>query len=184
MSASKLGSAIRNRRREVGLSLRELGRAAGVAPASLSAIERDSSSPTLATLHKILRALGTDFAEFFTSNASADSSPVFLGEEMKAIEDAHRKYQLLLPKRADIGFEMLHERIAPSETETAWEAHDCDFAGVLLRGGPARLELDSGEHWPVRKGDAFYIKAGQKHRLCVTSKRTVELITVWYPPRY
>ena len=184
MVPAELGQALRRRRREVGLALRELARVAEISAASLSAIENGRNSPTLATLHKILRALGTDFAEFFSDSASQVEALVFRAEEMKRLEDEHRQYRLLLPKRADIRFEVLHETIAPSETESDWETHDCDFAGVLLSGGPTRLETEHSGSWHVRDGDAFYVKAGEKHRLCVTGSDPVELITVWHPPRY
>lgn len=65
MEPKDLGRGIRNLRIESGIGLRQLSRMADISPASLTAIEKGQSSPVLATLHKVLKALGTDFAEFF-----------------------------------------------------------------------------------------------------------------------
>lgn len=183
MGPGELGENIRRLRREAGLGLRELSRASEISAATLSAIEQGRSSPTLANLHKILRALGTNFAAFFAEGPAGEDCPVFSAKSMKTFRDAHRRYTLLLPKRADVRFEALHEVLLPTEKASAWETHDCDLGGIVLSGGPGVLQMEGAGEWPVRKGDAFYVKAGQRHRLCVKGRR-LELITIWYPPRY
>ena len=184
MGYDDLGRRIRVLRQTARMSLRELSRSAGMSTASVSAIENDKSSPTLATLHKVLRALGTDFAEFFASPAADSAKPVFEPVAMPVVKDAHRQYAILLPKRSDIKFEMLLETLAPNERRTDWETHDCDLGGVLLSGGPLRLDVEEQGEWVCRKGHAFYLKAGQRHRAVNIGKRPAKLVTVWYPPQY
>ena len=183
MDPKKLGQSIRRLRTEANIGLRALSRMANISPASLTAIEKGDTSPTLATLHKVLKALGTDFASFFAS-AREPENPVFAAGDMHSVSGAHREYLFLLPKRQNMRFEMVHETIAPTESETEWEVHDCDLGGVLLSGGPARLEIEAAGQWMLRKGDAFYIKAGAKHRLVNLGKRVLKQITVMDPPRY
>jgi len=170
-------------RKERGIGLRELSRMSGLSPSSLSAIEKGQSSPTLATLHKVLKALGTDFAEFF-SNSDLDKSPVFRAGDMRTIEDKHRKYVLLFPKREDMRFEMVYETIFPTEKESEWEIHDFDIGGVVLEGGPVRFEIEKEGEWVMKKGDGFYVKAGLKHRATNQGDRPLNLIMVAAPPRY
>jgi transcriptional regulator with XRE-family HTH domain len=184
MEPKKLGRTIRRLRTEAGIGLRQLCRLADISPASLTAIEKGASSPTLATLHKVLKALGTDFAEFFANSAKNTQTPVFSSNEMHSIADKHREYIFLLPKRPDMRFEIIHETIAPSESKSEWEVHDCDVGGVILSGGPARLEIEGEGQWSLRQGDSFYIKAGYKHRLTNLGKRAIKQITVMDPPRY
>jgi transcriptional regulator with XRE-family HTH domain len=116
MEPKESGRTIRRLRTEAGIGLRQLCRLADLSPASLTAIEKGNSSPTLATLHKVLRALGTDFAEFFASSAEDAESPVFSSKEMHSVADKHREYVFLLPKRQDMRFEIIHETIAASES--------------------------------------------------------------------
>jgi len=95
-----LGAAVRRLRTDAGVGLRQLSRLAEVSAASLTAIEKDKSSPTLATLHKILKSLGTNFADFFANSRVSSDKPVFSGKQMRHITDGHREYAFLLPKRA------------------------------------------------------------------------------------
>jgi len=64
-SLDNLGSTLKKLRTEKGIGLRQLSRQANISPASLLAIEKGTSSPTLATLGKILNELGIDGREFF-----------------------------------------------------------------------------------------------------------------------
>lgn len=184
MVPKELGRTLRRLRTEAGIGLRQLCRLADISPASLTAIEKGDSSPTLATLHKVLKALGTDFAEFFADSTENRRMPVFPSKEMHSVSDKHREYIFLLPKRRDVRFEMVHETIAASESKSEWEVHDCDVGGVILSGGPARLEVEGQGQWSLRQGDSFYIKAGFKHRLTNLGKRAIKQITVMDPPRY
>ena len=184
MNLKEIGKPIRRLRAEANIGLRELSRLADISPASLMAIEKGNSSPTLATLHKVLKALGTDFAEFFTGSADKPLEPVFPSKEMHSVEDEHRKYMFLLPKRQGMRFEMVHETIAHTEKESEWEIHDCDVGGVILSGGPARLEIEGLGQWILKRGDAFYIKASLKHRVINLGKNALKQITIMDPPRY
>lgn len=184
METKSPGQSIRRLRTGANIGLRELSRLADISPASLTAIEKDRSSPTLATLHKILKALGTNFAEFFANSNGPMQAPVFARKEMHSAADKHRQYVFLTPVREDMKFQMVHETIAATEAQAEWEAHECDVGGVILSGGPGRLEIDKEGEWVVRKGDSFYIKAGQKHRLVNLGKRPIKQITVMDPPRY
>lgn len=184
MSPQELSSHLTRLRKRARISLRELSRVAGMSPASLSAIEKGQSSPTLATLHKVLKALGTDFAEFFADAPKGERAPVFPAAEMRTINDAHREYSLLFPRRRDLRFEMIHETISPSKAGSEWETHDFDLGGVVLEGGPARIEIDGQGEWRLSEGDAFYITAGLRHRATNLGDRPLRLITVADPPRY
>lgn len=184
MELTDLGKAIQDLRTQKGIGLRALARMTEMSPASIVAIEKGSSSPNLATLHKILKALGTTFAEFFVKSSDQTQLPVFTAKDMRSISDGNRKYTFLLPKSVDMKFEMVHETIAPSGGQSDWEEHDCDLGGVILSGGPARLEIEDQGQWTLRKGDSFYIKTGSKHRLMNMGKRPIKQITVMDPPRY
>lgn len=155
-----------------------------VSAASLVAIEKGTSSPTLFTLSKILRALGTDFLELFAEASGRQSPPVFPARDMHGVSDEFRKYIFLLPRRRHIKFEMVREMISPEEGTSEWDVHDADMGGVVLSGGPRVLEIEGVGKSTLRKGDSFYLNAGMKHRLINTGKQPMSLITVFYPPRF
>lgn len=71
-----VGSRIRQRREELGLSLREVSARSGLSLNAISRIERGDNSPTVATLHLIAGALGVSITEFFA--AEPEQSVVYV----------------------------------------------------------------------------------------------------------
>ncbi|MGX6448752.1 helix-turn-helix domain-containing protein, partial [Patulibacter sp. S7RM1-6] len=61
--AENVGANLRRLRLMRGLSLVELGRAAGVAKGTLTALEGGRGNPTVETLHALSRALGSSIAD-------------------------------------------------------------------------------------------------------------------------
>jgi len=183
MEAQEVGRALKHLRANSKMSLRELGRMANISPASLVAIEKGHSSPNLATLHKILKSMNASFAGFFADSGEGDRSPVFARGQMAGAADKHREYRFLFPRRGDIKFQMVHETIAPSETDSDWEVHDFDVGGLIL-SGRARLEISGRGQWNLKKGSAFYVCAGSRHRLINVGSSQIKQVTVAYPPRY
>jgi len=184
MKPDRLTAHLAILRKQRNLSLRELARLAGVAPASLSAIEKGLSSPTLATLHKLLQALGTDFASFVADLEEAPESPVFHAAQMKTLSDRKRDYTFMFPSRADVRMQMVSETIRAGERQAEWETHQCDVGAMLLSGGPLRVEIDGVGDWLVQQGDAFYVREGQRHRAANVGTAEARLVTAMVPPRY
>jgi transcriptional regulator with XRE-family HTH domain len=60
--AERLANRLRNARKSKGLSLEAMAKLSGVSRSMLSQIERGESSPTVATLWSLTRALQVDFA--------------------------------------------------------------------------------------------------------------------------
>ncbi|HVI91101.1 MAG TPA: cupin domain-containing protein [Dongiaceae bacterium] len=63
-----IGGMIRQRRKELSLTLEAVASASGVAISFLSEIERDQSSPSVATLIKLCTVLGIPVGSLFQSN--------------------------------------------------------------------------------------------------------------------
>ncbi len=184
MEKDIIGQSLADLRKKKKIGLRQLARMAQVSPASLVAIEKGTTSPTLATLNKILKAMDSNFNEFFSDQLPDPQIPVFHANTMRSLNDAHREYTLLFPKRAGMRFEMVLETISHSEENVEWETHDCDLGGVVLSGQQATLEIADMGKWNLAKGDAYYIPAGSKHRLVNSGKRPLKQITVVSPPKY
>ena len=71
-----LGSRVRALRRQRGLTLQQLADDAGLSRRALNAIELGTANPSLITVDKVARALGTDFARLATTPADAALSTV------------------------------------------------------------------------------------------------------------
>ena len=61
----EIGRKIKARRQSLGLTQSELADRAELSKGFISQLERDLTSPSIATLMDILECLGTDLREFF-----------------------------------------------------------------------------------------------------------------------
>ena len=178
MDISQIGKAIRKLRTDKKIGLRELGRKVNMSPASILAIEKGTTSPTLASLDKILKAIGSDLAQFFTNSQAEQEKAIYFAKDTQTISDPNRTYAYLIPKSQSKKFVIMDELIKPSEQTAEWEIHDYDLAGTILAGGPAQLEIQDAGTWKLKKGDTFYVKANQKHRLSNVGKTALRQITI------
>ena len=181
-SGTDLGHRLRALRSRCGLTLRQLAAQAGVTSGMISPIERDKTSPSLITLQKILSGLGTDLASFFRPEPSDEPGPVFSRDGMPLVTDGERNYTIVLPRRDDIGVEILDEQILPSSRRPPFERLRCDVAGYVL-AGELILSVRPGRRRRLRPGDAFYVSKSTEHR-GYAADGPARLITVCSPARY
>lgn len=170
-------------RNRCGLSIRQLAKLAGVTPAIISCIERGKNSPSIATLQKILSALGTNLAAFFAEEKHEEDGPAYLRENMRAISDGDRTYTIVLGQHPGVGVEMFDETIRPAKRKPPFETLQCDVAGYIL-AGQLVLEVEKRGKQVLRPGDAFYIRKGEPHRGFAAEDEPARLITVYHPSRY
>jgi transcriptional regulator with XRE-family HTH domain len=163
-------------RRRSHLSMRELARRAGVAVSHVSSLEAGRVSATLATLRKILLALGTDLGPFFSARLPVPEGCVIRRGEMRAAADAGRHYTFLLPSRPDVRLVMLDEELFAGE-KPPFERLPGDLAGYVLQG-ELILEIKGESPGILGAGDAFYVPAGRPVRGRCRRGESVRLVTV------
>jgi len=170
-------------RKRCGMSIRQLAGLAKVTPGIISCIERGKNSPSIATLQKILNALGADLAAFFSGEEGNGEGPVSFREHMRAISDGERNYTIVFPKTPGIGVEMFDEHIYPAKRRPPLETLQCDVAGYIITGSLV-LEIKGRKKQTLRPGDAFYVSKGQEHRGFAANNEPVRLVTVYHPGKY
>ena len=169
-------------RRRAGLSIRQLAVRSGISAGMISFIERGKTSPSLATLQKILHALDTNLGNFFAGGPEDETGPVFLRERMKTVHDDTRSYALVFPQSAGIAVQLFDETLSPGK-RTEFETLTCDVGGYVL-AGTLRLEIKGGKSRKLRAGDAFYLPKGVTHRGFADGPEPVRLISLCNPPDY
>lgn len=168
---------LRSLRQRCHLSMRGLAEKAGVSVGYVSGVESGAISPTIATLRKLLLAMGTDIGTFFQEKAEAEPGPVFRREEMVFVNDGGRNYTLVLPQREDVESIILDEEFMPDEKSPVMETLPGDLAGYVIKG-EVLLEVEGEEPQVLRTGDAYYVKAGRQVRGHAWGDEPARLITV------
>jgi len=159
----QLGPRIRSLRQARSVTLRELAERAGVTESFLSQVEREVTSPSIASVQRIARALDLGIAELFV-----DEVP--LGRVVRHAERRRIAYPGLnavdefLTLGRDGRLQVILSTIEPGGgTGDEAYAHDSDEEVVIVLEG--RLELWVGDETHLlEEGDAITYASRQLHR--------------------
>ncbi|MEM9319271.1 MAG: XRE family transcriptional regulator [Pseudomonadota bacterium] len=118
-----LPSRLKEARKSQGLSLDAIANLSGVSRSMVSQIERGESSPTIATLWNLTRALNVDFAGLMEQDAPGDKIDVLLASEVPTIENMGQGCRIAI--------------LSPPEEAGGHEVYDISFReGGVIKSQP------------------------------------------------
>jgi transcriptional regulator with XRE-family HTH domain len=182
MSAA-LGERIRSIREARGRSLKQLADGTGLTQSFLSQVERDLTSPSVASLRKIAEALGTSVATFFVGGAPngrlvrKDSRPML-------IHPKRRWRDSLLTANTGGKLQVIWSEIEPGGgSGDEPYSHDSDEECVVILRGKLDFWV-SEEHYALGEGDALTFESRLPHKNHNPGPGTTEVLWVITPPSY
>ncbi len=167
-----LGSNLRNRRHELGLTLQEVADGANLTAGFISQLERNLNAPSISSLTAIARVLDSDLADFFA--VPRGGAPTTRAEERLgySLDETRTKYE-----RISAGFEghalnavIVHEQ--PGYRSEAIRHEGEELFYVL--SGSITVELD-GKAFVLNAGDSIHFSSDQRHS---TWNHTSEVTTI------
>ncbi|MFD1344127.1 helix-turn-helix domain-containing protein [Litorisediminicola beolgyonensis] len=183
-----LGTRLKSLRVSKGLSQRELARRAGVTNGLISQIEQNRSSPSVASLKRILDAVPISFADFFSEQRD-DSDRAFPSLEHLASVDPGRYHHAGsdAPAMLRVGgdgpgrAELLYETYLPgSDSGPSRDDRLVGTTGLVLWG---EIEAQIGfEIRTLTRGASFIATAGEPHRFRNRASDPCVLVTARLPP--
>ena len=188
-----IGTRMKALRTAKKLSQRELARRSGVTNGLISQIEQNHSSPSVASLKRILDAIPMTLSEFFGPVEAGDKQIFYSAEELREINP-----ERVFPMSADASpavslkqvgaagahsLQMLHERYAPgADTGQELYTHEAEEAGIVVSG---HIELTVGEETRVLgPGDAYIFDSTIPHRFCNRGTKECVIISACTPPSF
>ncbi len=146
-----IGTRIRTRRKETGLSLRELGRRTNLTAGFLSQLENGRVMPSLNSLQRISTALEVPMFYFLEHNG-APPDPVVRASNRRRLyfSETHMGYDLLTP---DLTHQMMSMLIH-------MEPGACRVAAPLSKPTEQWMMVLHGRLRIVVKGDTFFLDEG------------------------
>ena len=178
-----IGAKIKGMRLKLALTQEELAARTELSKGFISQLERNLTSPSIATLADILEALGTDLASFFAAD-DPNEKVVFTPDDMFESEDETLASSIcwLVPNAQKNALEPILVTIAPGGSTAEDDPHEGEEFGYVLAGG-VTLVLGSKKH-RLRKGDSFCFKPSELHYLINASKREAKVVWVSTPPSF
>ena len=179
----ELGEKIKELRNKQGLTQEELADRAELSKGFISQLERDMTSPSIATLEDLLQCLGTTLGEFFMEEQEEEQI-VFTEEDFFVKKDEEYKNQIkwIIPNAQKNCMEPIHLILEKGGETCLDNPHEGEEFGYVLKG-TVRV-LYGGRAYTVRAGESFYFQAGKKHRLENNGNRDAILIWVSTPPSF
>lgn len=156
-----VGERLKKLRKSRALSQRELAKMAGITNGSISAIEKNTVSPSVSSLKKLLDAIPISLSEFFAMEMEEESSVFFSAESManvgtggvmRRIMGKHNPEQKLL----------LIDETFPEFTDTGdLMSHQGEETGLVISG---EIEVTVGNEVRILKaGDGYHFNSEVPH---------------------
>jgi len=189
-----VGRRLREIRTAHGLSQRQLAARSGVTNGTISMIEQNRTSPSVASLKKVMAGIPMTLSEFFsieeptaekyffTAEELSELSPGFLGAHgadgdfpkvsLKQVGDASRH-----------ALQILYERYPPdSDTGRDMLRHESEEGGVVISGV---IELTVGDQiQTLRAGDAYLFDSRIPHRFRNRGDEDCVIVSACTPPSF
>lgn len=185
-----VGARLRELRVNQGLSQRQLAEAAEVPHGQISMVETNRSSPSVATLRKIIGGLGISMSEFFEPEADQAGEVFFTPDQFKDLTSRiysdrggaiGRLTLRQVGNAREHGLQILHETYEPgADTGPDMLSHPASEGGVVVSG---ELEVTVGERARILKaGDAYLFHSQEPHRFRNVSDRLAVVVSACTPP--
>lgn len=180
-----VGAQLRLVRLRQGLSQRELAKRAGVTNSTISMIEKNSVSPSISSLKKVLSGIPMSLVEFFSMDGATTHTAqvVYRAGELPDISDGTVTMKLVGGARLERQLAFLDETYPPgADTGADMLTHEGEEAGLVLEG---RLELTlNGQVYLLEPGDSYYFDSNQPHRFRNCHEQPARLISATTPANF
>ena len=175
-----IGSKLKELRVLKGLTQEELADRAELSKGFISQLERDLTSPSIATLMDILQCLGTTIGDFFTE--TPDEQIVFGKQDYfeKIDTDLNNEIKWIIPNAQKNMMEPILLTLKAGGSTYPDNPHEGEEFGYVLQGS---ISIHIGpKTYKAKKGESFYFTSDKKHYL--TSKNGALLLWVSSPPSF
>lgn len=176
----EIGNKLKELRVLKGLTQEELADRAELSKGFISQLERDLTSPSIATLIDILQCLGTTIGEFF--NETPEEQIVFGTEDFFIKEDSELKNKIrwIIPNAQKNMMEPIHLTLEAGGSTYPDTPHEGEEFGYVLQGS---INIHLGKRvYKAKKGESFYYTSDKTHYL--TSKAGAVILWVSSPPSF
>lgn len=178
----QIGTKLKELRIAKNLTQEELADRAELSKGFISQLERDLTSPSIATLVDILQCLGTDLKEFF--NDTDQEQIVFHDQDYfeKVDTELKNKIEWIIPNAQKNMMEPIRLTLEPGGSTYPDIPHEGEEFGYVLQGS---ITIHLGQRlFKVKKGESFYFIPNTKHYITANGKTGASLIWVSTPPSF
>lgn len=174
----KLGKKIKELRLLNGLTLNDLASRSELTKGFLSQVERDLTTPSIATLEDILEALGTNLSEFF--HEEPEEKIVFTPQDFFEDEKEDHTIEWVVPNAQKNEMEPIVLTLRPRAKSMELASHRGEEFGYVLKGAVTLVR--GNKKFKLKTHDTFYFDGTKTHYLYNHGNSEAKVLWVTTPP--
>lgn len=177
-----IGEKIKLLRITNGLTQEELANRCELTKGFISQVERDLTSPSIATLVDILECLGTDLKNFF--NETIEEKIVFEKDDIFVQEDTENKNEIhwIVPNAQKNHMEPIMMILDKEGQSIPQDPHEGEEFGYVLSGS---IFIHIGhKKYKAKKGETFYFKPSRTHYISNSGNIKAKVLWICTPPSF
>lgn len=175
-----IGYKIKQLRVQKGLTLEELASRCELTKGFLSQMERNLTSPSIATLNDIIGALGTTLSDFFREEK--EEQIVFQKKDFFTDERDNYTIHWIVPNTQKNAMEPILIELPQGGTSFEVNPHSGEEFGYVVEG--SILLVCGDQEYPVHKGEPFYLSGKNFHYLKNEKKTLAKVLWISTPPLF
>lgn len=178
-----IGANLRKLRISLNLTQEELADRAELSKGFISQVERNLTSPSIATLRDLLECLGSSLESFFSKEVA--EKIVFRKDDLFEKvdpEDLKGMITWLVPSAQKNTMEPILVDLGPGGRTQQMMPHDGEEFGYVLTG-TVQLVLGAKQH-RIGAGESFCLHPKEPHHIVNTGKRPARFLWVVTPPSF
>lgn len=176
----KIGEKLKRLRQANSLTQEELANRAYLTKGFISQLERDQTSPSIATLKDILDVLGVSLADFFRDLSPERVVYPVSARRLTSNSTEAVRVEVLVPEAQSRLMDPVLVTVAPGASLPRQGPHEGEEFGLVLKG-TALLKLDNLT-FKVKQHECFYFRADREHTLENPGKQELKILWVVTPP--
>lgn len=183
MTEVEIGAKIKRLRLQRGLTQEELADRCELSKGFISLLERDLTSPSIATLTDVLECLGSDLASFFSEKAEEKvvygAGDIYVKEEPEELKGT---ISWLVPSAQKNRMEPILVEMEAGGSTVQEDPHEGEEFGYVLSGS-VRIVLGD-RVIRARREESFYFQPTERHHIENAGKTPAKFLWISTPPSF
>ena len=173
-----IGKKLKELRLQNDLTLGDLASRSELTKGFLSQVERNLTTPSIATLQDILEALGSNLSEFFREEE--ETQIVFQTQDFFVDERENYTVHWIVPNTQKNEMEPIMVELPQGGESFVMDPHSGEEFGYVMQG---EITIHIGKQtYHAEAGESFYYTPAKKHY--ITSKSGAVILWVSSPPSF
>lgn len=175
-----IGKKLKELRLKNDLTLGDLASRSELTKGFLSQVERNLTTPSIATLEDILEALGSNLSEFF--HEEPEKQIVFATQDFFVDEQEDYQIEWVIPNAQKNEMEPIVLTLHPHKKSQEMLAHEGEEFGYVLKGSVTLVR--GNEKYRLKAKETFYLDGTKSHYLYNHGSCDAKVLWITTPPSF